>query len=389
MKKVLFVILYLIPLAITYYLSLLGSNSVLYASLNSPHQTDFFIAHISCYIFIILISIWLAGDKKTCIFPIIAGVFDLTPVLNFIPLVPTILNIIGIVYGVLKSKNKYIENKSESSHSVNEKNEKSHDNIRPQNISDSIHDHAKFDDQNEKNIKNEISKERSDINKYDTPRRKKIIFAVFGCIILSIAFGLFISNRYYNLSYKEICDYISGNSSSEKNTGGSNNPTKDRIGKSVPPQADKDKTYQNEKAVETPVKSESPQIDSSRSPGAEGEALSLASLEGTWRGHLTTAYGKTGATLIVKEKQGNPSCVFTFYPLKENPGAGSGQYEMSMSFDNMTMEYILCGVRWLKNPKDRTFMHLRGKREGSVFSGIVFTDIPTQEWAFLLEKSPS
>lgn len=111
------------------------------------------------------------------------------------------------------------------------------------------------------------------------------------------------------------------------------------------------------------------------------------SLEGTWRGQLTTAYGKTGATLIVKETQGKPSCVFTFYPLKENPSAGSGQYEMSVNYDEASMEYTLRGVRWIKNPKRRAFMHLRGKQDGSVFSGTVFADIPTQAWAFSLEKT--
>ena len=34
-----------------------------------------------------------------------------------------------------------------------------------------------------------------------------------------------------------------------------------------------------------------------------------------------------------KKCNGKPYCVFTFYPLKENPGAGSGQFKISVSLE--------------------------------------------------------
>lgn len=109
MKQVLFVIFYLIPLIITYITSYLGSASLINAKFN-PHFTKLFIIHISCYIVIITSCLKFTKDKKICIFPIIAAAFDFIPIINFIPLIPTILNLSGIIIGTINiGKNIHVE----------------------------------------------------------------------------------------------------------------------------------------------------------------------------------------------------------------------------------------------------------------------------------------
>lgn len=109
MKQVLFVIFYLIPLIITYITSYLGSASLINAKLN-PHFTKLFIIHISCYIVMITSCLKFTKDKKICIFPIIAAAFDFIPIINFIPLIPTILNLSGIIIGTINiGKNIHVE----------------------------------------------------------------------------------------------------------------------------------------------------------------------------------------------------------------------------------------------------------------------------------------
>lgn len=119
---------------------------------------------------------------------------------------------------------------------------------------------------------------------------------------------------------------------------------------------------------------------------AVSQEQALSRLLGVYRGYYTAADGKTGLTLTVKEKQGKPYCVFTFYPLRENPGVGSGQYEMDLRYDAGKGEYIMRGNRWLKSTQSRAFVHLSGKLEENIFSGIVFADVPTSGWSFHLEK---
>lgn len=109
MKKILFVVSYIIPLIITYITSYMGSASFITARFN-PHFINFFIIHISCYIIMIISCIKFTTDKKICIFPIIAAAFDFIPIINFIPLIPTILNLSGIVIGTINiGQNIHIE----------------------------------------------------------------------------------------------------------------------------------------------------------------------------------------------------------------------------------------------------------------------------------------
>lgn len=100
MKKVLFVVFYLIPLIITYITSYMGSVSLVNAKFN-PNFMKFFMIHASCYIVMIISCLKFTKDKKICIFPIIAAAFDFIPIINFIPLIPTILNLSGIIIGTI------------------------------------------------------------------------------------------------------------------------------------------------------------------------------------------------------------------------------------------------------------------------------------------------
>ena len=122
-----------------------------------------------------------------------------------------------------------------------------------------------------------------------------------------------------------------------------------------------------------------PEEEKNRAPGEK--------LIGIWRGYFTNAYGRTGATLSVKERDRDLYCVFTFYPTKVNPNTGSGQFEMTASFNKSKGELELRGSRWIKNPKRRALMHLRGNVKGNTFSGRIFANIPTPAgWTFELQR---
>jgi hypothetical protein len=113
-----FVILYILLMAPTYYLPYLGSNSAVIGGLGqiaagvgdvSPLAgiNPAFWPHLGALILLIVIT-WFRGafvDKKwLIIFPILAAVFDLAPALNFIPLVPTVMHVLAIILGVAGTK---------------------------------------------------------------------------------------------------------------------------------------------------------------------------------------------------------------------------------------------------------------------------------------------
>jgi uncharacterized membrane protein (GlpM family) len=103
-----FFIAYAVTLIPTYVLPYFGSNSLLVNGIASdiggmPVQ---FWWHISCYAVLIFLAfirgarisrLWLAT------FPVIAAIFDLLPVINNIPLVPTVFNAAALYIGASKS----------------------------------------------------------------------------------------------------------------------------------------------------------------------------------------------------------------------------------------------------------------------------------------------
>ncbi len=108
-NPILFVVGYLVFMLATYVLPYGGSNSAIIqgtsASLNAPQTGHFqmlFWLHLGSILALCLLT-WIRGDyvKKSwlVIFPVIAGVFDLTPGLSLIPLIPTVLHICALVMG--------------------------------------------------------------------------------------------------------------------------------------------------------------------------------------------------------------------------------------------------------------------------------------------------
>lgn len=107
MKIFFFILFYLLSMVATYFLSLAGSNCFSSANIN-PYFYELISAHIICYVIMIFSVCKFTNAKKYWILPFLAGVFDLLPIVNLIPLIPTILNlaclVVGCVYKGTKSK---------------------------------------------------------------------------------------------------------------------------------------------------------------------------------------------------------------------------------------------------------------------------------------------
>lgn len=106
-----FAVLYIVLMLFTYVLPFLGSNSALIMTGHAMAAGDKalfwrFWAHLLIYVLLAALC-WKRGaaiDRKwLVIFPVLAGLFDLTPGLNYIPLIPTALNILAIILGVAVS----------------------------------------------------------------------------------------------------------------------------------------------------------------------------------------------------------------------------------------------------------------------------------------------
>ncbi len=109
-NAVVFVILYVLFMLPTYYLPYLGSNSAVIGALGAATDAGVnpaFWPHLGSLIILIVVA-WFRGalvDKKwLIIFPILATVFDLVPVLSSIPLVPTVMHLLAIILGVVGAK---------------------------------------------------------------------------------------------------------------------------------------------------------------------------------------------------------------------------------------------------------------------------------------------
>lgn len=97
---------YLVAILLTYILPYWGSNAWSLKQVAHATNSDtssfaiFFTIHLVVYLFMGVLTaiagkntnkMWLVG------FPIMAGIFDLAPTLNLIPLIPSILNIVALV----------------------------------------------------------------------------------------------------------------------------------------------------------------------------------------------------------------------------------------------------------------------------------------------------
>lgn len=101
-----FVLGYVTLMIPTYVLPWLGSNSAVFNAVGvavGHGLTPQWWAHAWCLVMLILMT-WLRGSlinkKYLPVFPFLATVFDLTPGLSMIPLIPTVLHLAAIILGV-------------------------------------------------------------------------------------------------------------------------------------------------------------------------------------------------------------------------------------------------------------------------------------------------
>lgn len=112
MKKIfgntaVFVVLYLLFMIPTYVLPFLGSNSSMINTLGVAQEgmmNPSFWLHLTALVVLVVLT-WFRGANvaKTwlIIFPILALVFDLAPVLSSIPMIPSVMHLLAIILGVV------------------------------------------------------------------------------------------------------------------------------------------------------------------------------------------------------------------------------------------------------------------------------------------------
>lgn len=109
-NTLIFVAAYVALMIPTYLLPWLGSNSAVMNLVGASighGMTPQWWAHAWCLVMLILMA-WLRGDfigkKYLPVFPFLAAVFDLTPGLSMIPLIPTALHLVAIIIAVKGSE---------------------------------------------------------------------------------------------------------------------------------------------------------------------------------------------------------------------------------------------------------------------------------------------
>lgn len=104
-----YVLSYLFLLLPTYVLPYFGSNSAVMGVVSSALRASFlpmppWWIHAWCLVALIVLN-WMRGNlinkKALAVFPVVAAFFDLTPGLSAIPLVPTVMHLIGLVVGAM------------------------------------------------------------------------------------------------------------------------------------------------------------------------------------------------------------------------------------------------------------------------------------------------
>lgn len=105
-NNLVFFCLYMLFVLPTYYLPYVGSNSSVLNALGAAVGLGLspqFWTHVAC-LFVLLIITWLRGcsinKQWIAVFPAIGGIFDMTPGLNLIPLLPTAMHLCALIMGV-------------------------------------------------------------------------------------------------------------------------------------------------------------------------------------------------------------------------------------------------------------------------------------------------
>ena len=107
MNAVIYALLYIVCMIPTYALPYLGSNS---GAANttvlavSGELSVLLLAHVGALAVAIVLALWRGKTTRRLwlvIFPVLAAVFDLIPVLNWVPLVPTVMHLLAVILGVM------------------------------------------------------------------------------------------------------------------------------------------------------------------------------------------------------------------------------------------------------------------------------------------------
>lgn len=107
MSRIGFLLFYLLAMVPTYLLPYFGSNSLLGQTMWATHTqtggglmfTGFHAGALIACIFLAWARSVVNGKRTLMALPIIAAMFDMVPLLSIIPLVPTVLHIITLVWG--------------------------------------------------------------------------------------------------------------------------------------------------------------------------------------------------------------------------------------------------------------------------------------------------
>jgi hypothetical protein len=102
-----FVIAYLVLMIPTYILPYFGSNSSLVNALSVSQGMGMlpqWWMHI-WFLVMLTLLVWLRGSvigkAYLPVFPVIAAIFDMTPGLSMIPMIPTVMHLVGIILGAM------------------------------------------------------------------------------------------------------------------------------------------------------------------------------------------------------------------------------------------------------------------------------------------------
>lgn len=105
-----FVVAYLLFMLPTYILPYFGSNSTVLHAFSAAMGLGFspqWWAHVWSLVMLAMIT-WVRGrwigKNYLPIFPVLAGVFDMFPILSAIPLVPTVFHVVTLIVGVMASQ---------------------------------------------------------------------------------------------------------------------------------------------------------------------------------------------------------------------------------------------------------------------------------------------
>jgi len=105
-----FVVAYILFMLPTYYLPYAGSNSSIIGAAGLAAGMGLGPAFWMHFIALLVLCLlcWIRGahvaKKWLIVFPILALIFDITPGLTLIPMVPTVMHLLAIILGVVGAK---------------------------------------------------------------------------------------------------------------------------------------------------------------------------------------------------------------------------------------------------------------------------------------------